>query len=206
MRASRGAPRTPLPMRSATRTTSTCHGAVAIATSGRTALANAYPKSTSGFRRSSLSDSAPDASFSKLATVSAAPSTSPRNSALAPSVSARKIGSSGKIISEPASVKKLVSPRSRTVIGSRRDFTHTRYPFNLARTRTDRVADVEVPQPAELQIVGESRAPRVARRVLPPITQRPTAFPPPRPRALLFFCTLARWGSAAPHCCPCSGA
>jgi hypothetical protein len=34
-RASRGAPRTPLPMRSATRTASTCQGAVASATSGR---------------------------------------------------------------------------------------------------------------------------------------------------------------------------
>ena len=67
--------RIPFPMRSVTRTASTCHGSVAIATKGRTVLARPYPKSTSGLRFSTRSAITPEASFSRLDTVSAAPST-----------------------------------------------------------------------------------------------------------------------------------
>jgi len=43
--------RMPLPTRSVTRTASTCQGAVARATKGRTSAVRPYPKSTSGFLR-----------------------------------------------------------------------------------------------------------------------------------------------------------
>ena len=120
MRASRGEPRIPFPTRSVTRTASTCQGRVARATKGRAALATAYPKSTRGFRRGTRSATTPEASLSRLETVSAAPSTSPMYAGPAFSTSVRNTGRSGKIISVPTSVKRLVKPSRRTAAGSGR--------------------------------------------------------------------------------------
>jgi len=90
---------------------------VARATKGRAALATAYPKSTRGLRRGTRSATTPEASFSRLETVSAAPSTSPMYAGPALSTSVRNTGRSGKIISVPTSVKRLVKPSSRTAAG-----------------------------------------------------------------------------------------
>jgi len=57
--------------------------------------------------------------LSRLAVASASPSTSPRKAVVAPR-EATKTGKSGKIISEPTSVKKLVNPSAITAGGNRR--------------------------------------------------------------------------------------
>src|SRR5436189_6074363 len=74
---------------------------------------------TSALRRPSLSDNQPEKTFTKLAVVSATPSTTPTSSTLAPSVPVRKSGSTTIAISVLTSVKKLTAHRAHTVRGIR---------------------------------------------------------------------------------------
>jgi len=88
------------------------------AINGRTSAATPYPKATSGVRFESRSAARPDTTFSKLPTASATPRRYRERPLLRPSVG-NEDGEQGKIMSEPMSVKKLVTPRSSTVRGSR---------------------------------------------------------------------------------------
>ena len=119
MSASRGAERTPLPIRSRKRTRRTWGQAVARATSGRTTDERPYPATTSGFRRGARSERRPETTFTAAAVASATPSMSPSAAAGAPGSVARRTGRSGKIISDEASVRNDTAPRATTVRGRR---------------------------------------------------------------------------------------
>ena len=116
-RASRGAVRTPLPNRSATRTPSTQPQALAMYRKGLAMVEMAYPSTVSPLRWPSLSERAPEYIFIRLAVVSAKPSIRPMMAVVAPSTLARKSGTRLKIISEETSVRNEVTVTTQTLRG-----------------------------------------------------------------------------------------
>jgi hypothetical protein len=68
-----------------------------------------------GFLRLILSDHQPEATFNRLAVLSAIPSMSPITAVLAPKTSTVKRGKSGKIISVLMSVSMLATPSTTTL-------------------------------------------------------------------------------------------
>src|SRR6266550_2260996 len=115
--ASRGGVRRPLPSRSTTRRTTTCHAAAVIAMMGRTAAARKYPPTISGPRRDGRSASRPAPSFTSAAAASAPPSSAPNATAPPPNTPVMNAGSSGYTISLAKSLRRDTAPNSLTCRG-----------------------------------------------------------------------------------------
>src|SRR5688572_11708119 len=118
--ASRGAVRTPLPIRSATRTPSTQPHALAKYKSGLASAESAYPITANGLRFPKRSDVAPKKILSKLAVVSATPSINPITAVRTPRIFARKNGIRFNNISEEMSLRSDVADITHTLRGKPR--------------------------------------------------------------------------------------
>src|SRR6185369_2002144 len=85
---------------------------------GRKKLERLYPRTMMGFRFRTRSAQMPEKTFKRAAVDSATPSMTPKAMGPAPKTWDRKRGRIGKTISVEASVKKLTSPRRKTVLGT----------------------------------------------------------------------------------------
>ena len=117
--ASRGAVRTPFPIRSATRTPSTQPQALAKYRNGFVNAERAYPTTANGLRLPKRSESAPKRIFNKLAVVSAMPSIKPMTAVRTPRMLARKNGMRFSSISEEMSLSSDVADITQTLRGKR---------------------------------------------------------------------------------------
>src|SRR5829696_8163806 len=119
MSASRGAVRTPFPIRSATRTPNTHPHVPAKYKNGLLNAEREYPITVNGLRLPSLSESAPKTIFNRLAVVSAIPSIKPMTAVRTPRIFARKNGIVLRSISDEVSLRRDVADITHTLRGKR---------------------------------------------------------------------------------------